>query len=194
MRFFRCKCGSRTAWSSMGVQTCEVCEECGSTLAESPDTHLEPTEHQWKTQFNQDTGKPEYERCRVCGARRHLPEGPKIICLCGSTRFKNHFVEHNLEETLAGKIVLSIGCDMRSDEDIFGHMSPEEFAETKRQLDELHKRKIDLADEVLILNVGGYIGESTQSELDYAIAHGKFVRMLEGGLTYNSLVEIDRAF
>jgi cell division protein FtsB len=51
--------------------------------------------------------------------------------------------------------------------------------EDKQRLDELHKRKIDLADEVLILNVGGYIGESTKSELEYARANGKTIRFLE---------------
>ncbi|HYF77337.1 MAG TPA: hypothetical protein VD973_09410 [Symbiobacteriaceae bacterium] len=104
---------------------------------------------------------------------------PVIVCLCGSTRFSAAFRQANLQETLAGKIVLSIGCDMRSDTDIFGHMAPDELARIKTGLDELHKRKIDLADEVLILNVGGYIGDSTRSELEYAQAKGKTVRFLE---------------
>jgi cell division protein FtsB len=51
--------------------------------------------------------------------------------------------------------------------------------EQKIALDELHKRKIDLADEVLVLNVGGYIGESTRSEIEYARKLGKPVRYLE---------------
>jgi NTP pyrophosphatase (non-canonical NTP hydrolase) len=104
---------------------------------------------------------------------------PTIVCLCGSTRFSAAFRQANLQETLAGKIVLSIGCDMRSDIEIFANMAPEELDQVKTGLDELHKRKIDLADEVLILNVGGYIGHSTRSELEYAIAHGKTVRYLE---------------
>jgi hypothetical protein len=123
-------------------------------------------------------------KCGPCKARAYFasaPESqrPKIVCLCGSTRFKYEFVDAGLRETLAGKIVLTIGCNMRTDDEIFGKMSPEEFAETKIKLDELHKRKIDLADEVLILNVGGYIGDSTRSELEYAKAHGKVVRFLE---------------
>lgn len=104
---------------------------------------------------------------------------PKIVCLCGSTRFSDAFREANLRETLAGRIVLSIGCDMRSDADIFAGMSEGELAEIKAMLDELHKRKIDLADEVLVLNVRGYIGESTRSEIRYAVAHGKPLRFLE---------------
>jgi hypothetical protein len=50
-------------------------------------------------------------------------ERPKIICLCGSTRFKDAFREANLKETLAGKIVLTIGCDMKTDKEILGHLS-----------------------------------------------------------------------
>lgn len=103
----------------------------------------------------------------------------KIVCLCGSTRFMEAFRAANLRETLAGNIVLSIGCDLRSDDDIFGHLSDEEKGRIKKSLDELHLRKIDLADEVLILNVGGYIGESTTNELEYAKLKGKQVRFLE---------------
>lgn len=104
---------------------------------------------------------------------------PTIVCLCGSTRFSEAFRNANLAETLTGKIVLSIGCDMRSDDDIFGHLPEEELTRIKTQLDELHLRKIDLADEVLILNVAGYIGESTRRELEYAISQNKRIRFLE---------------
>lgn len=58
-------------------------------------------------------------------------------------------------------------------------MSPDELKGIKTMLDELHKRKIDLSDEILVLNVGGYIGESTRSEINYAEAHGKPVKYLE---------------
>jgi hypothetical protein len=104
---------------------------------------------------------------------------PIIVCLCGSTRFSAAFRDANLRETLDGKIVLSIGCDMRNDDDIFGHLPEEEINAIKERLDQLHLRKIDLADEVLILNVGGYIGQSTARELAYARANGKRIRFLE---------------
>ncbi|MGY8827830.1 MAG: hypothetical protein ACKVJG_28655 [Candidatus Latescibacterota bacterium] len=104
---------------------------------------------------------------------------PIIVCLCGSTRFGEAFQRANLEETLALKIVLSIGCDMRRDAELSIDTSEKELERIKADLDELHKRKIDLADEVLILNVGGYIGESTASELAYAKAAGKTIRYLE---------------
>src|ERR1051325_4274502 len=104
---------------------------------------------------------------------------PPIVCLCGSTRFSQAFQDANLRETLAGKIVLSIGCDMRSDAEIFGHLSEEELVAIKTKLDELHLRKIDLSNEILVLNVAGYIGESTAREITYAIEHHKVVRYLE---------------
>lgn len=98
---------------------------------------------------------------------------PKIVCLCGSTRFMEAFQKANLEETLKGNIVLTVGCNTKSD------MSLGITLEQKCSLDELHKRKIDLADEVLVLNVGGYIGSSTRSEIDYAYATKTPVRFLE---------------
>ncbi|WP_250212636.1 hypothetical protein [Acrocarpospora catenulata] len=101
---------------------------------------------------------------------------PEIVVLCGSTRFFDTFRSENLRLTLAGKIVLSIGCDTKADDDI-AEISDVEQAKT--DLDELHKRKIDLADSVLVLNVGGYIGSSTRSEVEYALRLGKPVVYLE---------------
>ncbi len=96
---------------------------------------------------------------------------PPIVCLCGSTRFKDAFEAANRQETLRGKIVLSVG--------VFIHSSEEISEATKAELDELHKRKIDLAAEILVLNIGGYIGESTRSEIEYARAHGKRITYWE---------------
>jgi hypothetical protein len=107
---------------------------------------------------------------------------PTIVCLCGSTRFYNTFMQANYDETMAGRIVLSVGFFIHADTEAHSEQIGC-TAEQKVALDELHKRKIDLADEVLILNVGGYIGESTRSELDYALLHGKIVRFLESTST-----------
>lgn len=104
---------------------------------------------------------------------------PKIVCLCGSTRFIDAFQEANLKETLAGNIVLSVGCNTKSDAGLFKGTECEEI---KRKLDNLHKQKIYLADEVLVLNVDGYIGESTRNEIEYAHKHNKIVRYLESNL------------
>lgn len=106
---------------------------------------------------------------------------PTIVCLCGSTRFFETFQKVNLLETLAGRIVLTIGCDTKSDGDLFGCKSEDEIDQLKRRLDQLHLHKIDLADEILVLNVGGYIGHSTRREIEHAKTHRKKIRWLEGG-------------
>lgn len=104
---------------------------------------------------------------------------PKIVCLCGSTRFFEAFQKAQFDETMAGRIVLTIGCNMKSDTDIFGHLPEHELNAIKGKLDELHLRKIDLADEILVLNVNDYIGDSTRREILYAQEHNKPVRWLE---------------
>lgn len=108
-----------------------------------------------------------------------LEARPEIVCLCGSTRFYDMFQAANYDLTMLGKIVLSVGFYPHSKAihghgEGVGHDSAEKVA-----LDELHKRKIDLADYVYVLNVDGYIGESTRSEIVYAEAHGKRVDYLE---------------
>ena len=103
-------------------------------------------------------------------------ERPIIVCLCGSGRFKEAFEQAEFDETLAGRIVLTIGCNTK---DV---ARSGELAKYKPLLDELHLRKIDLSDEVLILNVDGYIGESTTRELRYALQTHKRVRFLENGV------------
>ncbi len=102
---------------------------------------------------------------------------PEIVVLCGSTRFWKTFQEENLRLTLEGKIVLSVGAATTSDEEHIrqGVLTPED----KVRLDELHKRKIDLADRVHVLNVDGYIGDSTRSEIEYAFELGKPTTFLE---------------
>lgn len=101
------------------------------------------------------------------------PTRPEVVCLCGSTRFMNEFIAANKRLTLAGRIVLTVGA--------FGHHDPDidMDGQVKVNLDELHKRKIDLADSILVLNVGGYIGDSTRSEITYAEQHGKRIDYLE---------------
>lgn len=107
---------------------------------------------------------------------------PTIVCLCGSTRFTKAFQKANLDETLAGRIVLTVGCDLGSDNELWP--DSETRLSIKLRLDHLHKRKIDLADEILVLNVGGYIGDSTRDEIRYAETRNKGIRFLEptGGI------------
>jgi len=106
---------------------------------------------------------------------------PTIVCLCGSLKFLDVFASVQLSETLDGNIVLTIGsCDYNDDE-IFEQMklSESEREKMKARLDILHLRKIDLADEILVLNVGGYVGYSTRREIEYAMSKGKRIRYFE---------------
>jgi hypothetical protein len=104
-----------------------------------------------------------------------MSELPEIVCLCGSTRFMDAFHEAGWRLTLEGKIVLTVGVCKHAEDHGAEALGPE----VVEALDELHLRKIDLADVVMILNVGGYIGESTQNELEYARQQGKRIEFLE---------------
>ena len=97
----------------------------------------------------------------------------KVITLCGSTKFKEEYLDAQKRLTLEGNIVISVG--------LFGHSGDNEvWSEgTKVMLDDMHKRKIDMADEIFVINVGGYIGDSTRSEIEYAKSTGKGVKFLE---------------
>ncbi|MBR3250597.1 MAG: hypothetical protein IKF80_02695 [Erysipelotrichaceae bacterium] len=104
----------------------------------------------------------------------------KVITLCGSTRFKDQFMEAQKRLTLEGNIVISVGLFGHSgDNEVWEDMDEGTLTKTKEMLDDMHKRKIDMADEIFVINVGGYIGDSTRSEIDYALKHGKIVRYLE---------------
>ncbi len=105
-----------------------------------------------------------------------------VVTLCGSTRFKDQFMEVQKRLTLEGNIVISVGLFGHSgDSEVWENMDEGTLTRTKEMLDEMHKAKIDMADSIFVINVGGYIGSSTRSEIDYAIAHGKEVRYLEEG-------------
>jgi len=98
--------------------------------------------------------------------------GYRIITLCGSTKFRDAFIAEQKRLTLEGNIVISVG--------LFGHSGDDEVwsESTKKMLDDMHKRKIDLADEIFIINPGGYIGQSTKSEIEYAHRTKKPVKYL----------------
>lgn len=103
-----------------------------------------------------------------------------IITLCGSTHFKDEFMMAQKRLTLEGNSVISVGLFGHSgDEEVWDGMDEGALSKTKKMFDDMHKRKIDMADEIFVINVGGYIGDSTRSEIDYAIKHGKNVRYLE---------------
>lgn len=115
----------------------------------------------------------------ICATPASPSGRPVIVCLCGSTRFGNFFHEANLRLTLAGEIVLSIGCDTKSDDDLAA-AGDVDWQSAKAGLDALHKRKIDLADYVLVVSdESGYFGDSTWSEILYARSLGKPVKFAE---------------
>lgn len=123
-----------------------------------------------------------FGHCIVCGHHLSLltqeenepkQRKYKVVTLCGSTKFKDAFMEAQKRLTLEGCIVISVG--------LFGHSGDNEVwtDDTKEMLDDMHKRKIDMAEEIFVINVGGYIGESTKSEIEYAKRHGKKISYLE---------------
>lgn len=104
---------------------------------------------------------------------------PIVVCLCGSSKWPEAHMRAMMSETLAGKIVIPMG--------LYGHADfPEgaraatsdgdELTAVKQMLDRLHFAKIDLADEIMVVRVAGYFGNSTRREIEYARAHGKRVR------------------
>lgn len=101
----------------------------------------------------------------------------KVVTLCGSTRFKDEFMETMKKLTLSGILVLSVGA--------FGHSGDNEALseDVKEMLNDMHKRKIDMADEIFVINKNGYIGSNTRSEIEYAIQKGKKVNYLEPVIT-----------
>ena len=104
----------------------------------------------------------------------------KVITLCGSTKFKEEFMRVQKELTLKGNIVISVGLFGHSgDNEVWENMDDGTFTKTKEMLDDMHKRKIDMSDEIFVINVNGYIGESTKSEIEYAIKNNKNVNYLE---------------
>lgn len=96
----------------------------------------------------------------------------KVITLCGSTRFRDEYMEAQKRLTLEGHIVISVG--------LFGHSGDSEVWDegVKEMLDEMHLSKIDMADEIYVVNPGGYVGRSTSREIAYALSQGKKVSSL----------------
>lgn len=104
----------------------------------------------------------------------------KVITLCGSTKFKDEFMKAQKDLTLKGNIVISVGLFGHSgDWEVWENMDEGTLTKTKEMLDDMHKKKIDMADEIFVINVGGYIGSSTKSEIEYATKTGKKVNYLE---------------
>ena len=98
----------------------------------------------------------------------------KVITLCGSTKFKDQFIEIAEKLSLEGNAVLSVGLFGHADNKFGSVITPV----IKKRLDEAHKAKIEMSDEIFVINPDGYIGESTQSEILYAKKLGKTIKYL----------------
>jgi hypothetical protein len=118
------------------------------------------------------------------------PNVPTVVCLCGSMRFYEAFRRAEYAAELSGQIALlpAFSPDV-ADHKHGGNVAI--TAEQKTACDEIHKRKIDISDEILVLNVGGYVGESTWSEIRYARQTGKRVRWLEPELALEDYPSVD---
>ena len=96
----------------------------------------------------------------------------KVITLCGSARFKDDFIKVQKRLSIEGNIALSLSFfDLDKGEVLTD--------ENKKLLDDIHKRKIDMSDEIYVINKGGYIWESTRSEIEYAKKKNKIVNYME---------------
>lgn len=100
-----------------------------------------------------------------------------VVTLCGSTKFKDEYIKVQEELTLMGYVVISVGLFGHADNKFGNEITPQ----VKRMLDDLHFQKIDMADEIFVINVGGYIGNSTRNEIEYAKKQGKTIKYLENG-------------
>lgn len=102
-----------------------------------------------------------------------MPKEYRIITLCGSTKFKEDFIRIQKELTLKGNIIMTVG--------LFGHSGDNEVWEDgmKEFMDDMHKRKILMSDEIYVINKDGYIGESTKSEIEFAKKHNKIITYMQ---------------
>lgn len=90
-----------------------------------------------------------------------MKNGYPVVTLCGSTRFKDEFMQAQKELTIKGMIVISVGLFGHSGDEVWDGMDEGAISETKFMLDDMHKSKIDMADGIYVVNPGGYIGDST---------------------------------
>ena len=154
------------------IQYCELCKilDKKPTDKELKEMSFTAVDGIFDQAVDYDIGLYKFEQFK--DKRREKPMANyKIITLCGSTKFKEDFERVNKELTLKGNIVISVAC--------FGHSGDIFTGEQKIMLDDIHKRKIDLADAIYVINKNGYIGSSTKSEIEYAKQHGKEILYME---------------
>jgi hypothetical protein len=114
---------------------------------------------------------------KLTDAKRRL-DIPRVVVLCGSTRFMQEMTDADRELTWAGDIVIKPGCDMKTPDPLWA--DPAEAEAGKARLDGLHRAKIRLADAVYVICPGGYIGDSTSAEIEYARSLGLPITYITG--------------
>jgi hypothetical protein len=167
-RFHRINC-ERCRGVGDAVKSCDNCVHFGTDEDEWPCRYC----CGWRSYWEPNNGITV-----VTTRQKERTVNALVVCLCGSTRFRSDIAEANRAATMAGKIVIAPG--------VFGHSGDPLTNEDKARLDRLHFEKIDMADEVLVVNPGGYIGESTRREIEYATMTGKPV-------AYTHNAELQRA-
>lgn len=121
------------------------------------------------------------EAIKIVNENQVMTNKPTVTTLCGSTRFHEAFAIANMHLSLQGRIVIGLGMSGHTDVPQGARFLTSDGDETtpeKQALDQLHFRKIDLSDGIFVINVGGYIGSSTQREIQYAINTGKTIEWL----------------
>jgi hypothetical protein len=146
-----------------------------SGFGDSPAQAMEAFDREWYRCCRPQGDLETKVRKQIASGRSVPADMPSVVCLCGSTRFMDTFHEVGWQLTLKGEIVLSVGVCKHA-EHHGGEALGQDVAD---ELDELHLRKIDIADYVYVLNVGGYIGQSTRKEIEYARKLGKPINYLE---------------
>lgn len=139
-------------------------------------TRFEQQRDAWKAVLGVEPGDVDTTPEQALASRPAIPaDRPRVVCLCGSMRFEDEIREAAREESIAGHIVVLPLCNMKEPHPLWNDEADAE--RIKVDLDSLHKAKIDLADEIVVVSdATGYIGDSTRSEIAYAEAHGKPVR------------------
>lgn len=123
--------------------------------------------------FNIDEEEYSVKTEDTCSNTDNKEKKMPVVTLCGSTKFKNEFIMVQKKLSMKGYVVLTVG--------LFGHSGDGEVFTTegvKEMLDKVHLRKIDMSDEIFVINVDGYIGDSTKNEIRYAVKHGKKIKFL----------------
>ena len=116
---------------------------------------------------------------KYCEIHERIDMKYKVVTLCGSSRFQEDFLRLQKELTLTGNVVLSLPFFSHVDgKELFNRTSTENFGFLKKMLDEMHRQKIDMADEIFVVNVDGYVGESTKKEIEYAQSQNKPIKYL----------------